>query len=255
MAYRIIVDAGHGGYDNGAIYNGNIEKDENLQMALAVGEILSNNGFEVVFTRTTDVYQNPNEKAMMANESGANLFLSIHRNSSPYPNTYSGFETLIYNLGDVKEKFAQNINAKLAEVGFNNLGVNVRQNLAVLKRTNIPAALVEVGFINSDEDNILFRERFHDIANAIVLGIIETVGGGTEGSPLYYYRIQVGLYTNYNNALNLQQQLLDQGYDADIVRMGDYYAVVVGRFNSIQQAGEMKQELTEGGYDTLVIAL
>ena len=53
MAYRIVIDAGHGGSDLGASYNGRNEKDDNLRLALAVGQILENNGIDVVYTRTS----------------------------------------------------------------------------------------------------------------------------------------------------------------------------------------------------------
>ena len=57
MAYKVVIDAGHGGTDPGAVYKGRQEKDDNLRLALAVGRILSQNGVDVVYTRTTDVYQ------------------------------------------------------------------------------------------------------------------------------------------------------------------------------------------------------
>ena len=62
MAYSIMLDAGHGGQDPGAVYKGRQEKDDNLKLALAVGEILKNNGIDVSYTRTTDIYQTPFEK-------------------------------------------------------------------------------------------------------------------------------------------------------------------------------------------------
>ena len=63
MAYKIVLDAGHGGEDPGAVYKDRKEKDDNLKLALAVGRILEDNGVDVVYTRTTDVYQTPFEKA------------------------------------------------------------------------------------------------------------------------------------------------------------------------------------------------
>ena len=64
MAYKIVLDAGHGGEDPGAVYKDRKEKDDNLKLALAVGRILEDNGVDVVYTRTTDVYQTPFEKAV-----------------------------------------------------------------------------------------------------------------------------------------------------------------------------------------------
>ena len=63
---RIIIDSGHGGSDPGATYEGRREKDDNLRLALAVGRILEENGEDVVYTRTEDVYQTPFEKAQLA---------------------------------------------------------------------------------------------------------------------------------------------------------------------------------------------
>ena len=82
MAYKIIIDPGHGGSDSGATYNGRQEKDDALRMAMAVGDLLKNAGFDVVYTRTTDVYNTPFEKATIGNEAGGDLFVSFHRNSS-----------------------------------------------------------------------------------------------------------------------------------------------------------------------------
>ena len=65
MAYKIMVDAGHGGADLGATYEGRQEKDDNLNLALAVGKILSQNGVDVEYTRTTDIYQTPIETGFL----------------------------------------------------------------------------------------------------------------------------------------------------------------------------------------------
>ena len=59
------------------------EKDDTLALTLAIGEILQNRGVDVEYTRTTDVYETPYQKAMEANEAGADFFISIHRNSYP----------------------------------------------------------------------------------------------------------------------------------------------------------------------------
>ncbi len=76
---KVVIDAGHGGdYDPGAVFEGRREKDDNLRLALAVGDILERNGVDVFYTRVTDVYDSPLEKARMANRSGADLFVSLH---------------------------------------------------------------------------------------------------------------------------------------------------------------------------------
>ena len=80
-----------------------------MRLTLAVGEILQNNGIDVQYTRTTDVYQTPYEKAMEANNAGVDFFISIHRNSYPTDNEVSGVETLVYDLSGLKYQMAQDI--------------------------------------------------------------------------------------------------------------------------------------------------
>lgn len=175
MPYSIMLDAGHGGTDPGAVYNGRREKDDTLRLVLAIGQILQNRGVDVEYTRTTDIYETPFQKAMEANEAGVDYFVSIHRNSFEQDNIVSGVESLVYDLSGIKYRMAENINANLETVGFVNLGVKARSNLVVLKRTKMPAVLVEVGFLNSNTDNQLFDENFDDIALAIADGILETL--------------------------------------------------------------------------------
>lgn len=175
MPYSIMLDAGHGGTDPGAVYNGRREKDDTLRLVLAIGQILQNRGVDVEYTRTTDIYETPFQKAMEANEAGVDYFVSIHRNSFEQDNIVSGVESLVYDLSGIKYRMAENINANLETVGFVNLGVKARPNLVVLKRTKMPAVLVEVGFLNSNTDNQLFDENFDDVALAIADGILETL--------------------------------------------------------------------------------
>ena len=145
----VTLDAGHGGYDNGASYQGRREKDDNLNLALAVGNILQNRGVDVRYTRTEDVYQTPQRKAAIANENGSDLFVSFHRNSSPSPNQYSGVQTLVYADSGPRRLLAQNINNELEKVGFTNLGISVRKDLPVIRESDMPAGLVEVGLIRN----------------------------------------------------------------------------------------------------------
>lgn len=168
----VILDAGHGGSDFGATYLDRMEKDDTLRLALAVGSILQDAGVNVLYTRTSDVYETPAQKAEEGNASNADYFVSIHRNSSPRPNQYTGVESLVYDRYGAAADMAANINRQLERTGFVNHGVNERQNLAVLRRTNMPAVLLEIGFINTDRDNMILDSRFQEIAQAIADGIL-----------------------------------------------------------------------------------
>lgn len=200
--YRIALDAGHGGSDPGAVYNGRQEKDDTLDLTLAVGDILKKNGIDVYYTRTTDEYETPFKKATDANNSGADLFVSIHRNSSENPNQYSGVETLVYSDTGLKAEVARNINNQLEDAGFKNLGVDERKNLVVLKRTKMPAVLVEAGFINNDKDNYLFDEEFDSIAQAIADGILESIPSGRPGNTTSNKSNRTDNNNNSNNNSN-----------------------------------------------------
>ena len=202
MPYTIMLDAGHGGRDPGAVFNGRQEKDDTLRLTLAIGEILQNNGVDVEYTRTTDVYTSPYERAMKANNAGVDFFISIHRNSFPTDNEVFGVESLVYDLSGIKYQMAQDINDQLEAIGFVNLGVKARPNLVVLRRTRMPAVLVEVGFIDSNVDNRLFDDNFDDIAQAIASGILDTLESvGVIQND--YYRVQVGAFRNRRYAERL----------------------------------------------------
>lgn len=101
---------------------------------------------------------------------------------------------------DLNIRWLQEINEQLETVGFVDLGVKARPNLVVLKRTRMPAVLVEAGFINSDTDNKLFDSNFQDIAQAIATGVLDTLeNAGVLKEPetpveQTKYRIQVGLF-------------------------------------------------------------
>ena len=256
MAYSIMLDAGHGGArDPGAVYEGRREKDDNLKLVLAIGEILSDRGIDVEYTRTTDVYETPYEKAMKANQAGVDFFVSIHRNSFPTDNEVEGVESLIYDLSGLKYKMAQNINEQLEGVGFVNLGVKARPDLVVLKRTKMPAILVEVGFLNSDTDNRLFDDNFEDIAQAIADGILDTLesNGLIKEEKVPVYRVQVGLFRNQRYANRLQNELLEQEYPVYIDWSGPYYRVYVGEFDNLNDAVQMERRLKRAGYQTLIV--
>ena len=220
---KIAIDAGHGGADPGAVYQGRQEKDDNLKLALAVGERLQNAGADVFYTRTEDVYQSPYQKAMTANESNADFLVSLHRNSSEYPNQYTGVE--------------------------------IRPGLVILRRSRMPAVLVETGFINSEEDNMLFDEEFDRIADAIADSILQSVVKNEDGAQEkeeVYYRVQTGAFRNQENALRQQEKLSAEGYPAFLLENNDYYLVQVGAFRKLENAVRMEAALRENGYQTYI---
>ena len=231
MAYSIMLDAGHGGQDPGAVYKGRQEKNDNLKLALAVGEILKNKGIDISYTRTGDVYQTPFEKAQLANQAGVDYFISFHRNSSPKENQYNGAEVLIYDKSGIKYQMA---------------------GLVVLRRTRMPALLIETGFINSEEDNKLFDNKFSDIAQGIADAILGSLDEETVQEPLYY-RVQTGAFRKKENADRMLYQLLEKGYPSFMLHENGLYKVQTGAYQQIGNAVNMEQRLRDDGYSTVIV--
>lgn len=171
---KVIIDAGHGGQEPGAVYEGRQEKEDALQLAFDVGNALERRGISVSYTRVSDVYDSPYEKAAMANASDADIFLSIHRNAMPVPGTASGIENLVYEDSGTAGALGRNIGEALAEAGWTDLGVKERPGLVVLRNTKIPAVLVEVGFINNEKDNEFLEANMAATADAIADGVLKT---------------------------------------------------------------------------------
>lgn len=258
MAYKVVIDAGHGGADFGATYNGRKEKDDNLDLALAVGNILSQRGIDVIYTRTTDVYQTPFEKAAIANESDADFFISFHRNSSPESNQYEGIETLVYDKSGQKLDMAENINGALGELGFREIGVKARPGLVVLRRTKMPAVLIETGFLNTDNDNERFDTQFSKIAQAISSAILGTLDEESlENKPESqnnFYRVQTGSFQKKEYANNMLYTLQDQGFPAFLLYEDGVFKVQVGAYKNLVNAIKMEKALRKSGYSTWIVS-
>lgn len=249
---KVIIDAGHGGDEPGAMFNGRREKDDALRLALAVGQILENNGVDVVYTRTTDVFDTPLEKAQIANQSGADYFVSIHRNAMPVPGTGSGATTLVYQNTGVPAMLAENIQRNLVKTGFNDLGIQERPGLIVLRRTQMPAVLVEAGFIDNPKDNQFFDDHFQAIAQAIADGVLETFREQEEQRP-EYYQVQVGAFRSRMPAERLVGELQAKGLPAFMVYDDGLYKVRVGAFLNLDYAARMERTLRNLGYPTVVV--
>jgi len=172
----VVLDAGHGGYDPGAVNGNRLEKDDNLRMALAVGQILRNCGINVVYTRSTDVFVPLLERSNISNRANADLFVAIHRNSSVNPSA-NGVENWVHTAASQKAVAAANlVLSRIVSAGVqSNRGLRYG-NFSVLRHTRAPAMLLELGFISNAQDNALFDQRFDAYASAIASGIASSLG-------------------------------------------------------------------------------
>ena len=179
----ICLDAGHGGKDTGAVSpDGRLEKDDNLAMTLAVGKILEEKGYRVIYTRTEDVTVTLEERYTLSNKKHATVFVAIHRNSAENPDV-SGMEAWIRNTSPRPDKkLAKNLLKQLDLVGFgNDRGVHagyrgdITKNYAVNAHTKCKSCLLELGFMSSEADNERFDEYFDVYAEAVAKGIIQSL--------------------------------------------------------------------------------
>ncbi|WP_405319789.1 N-acetylmuramoyl-L-alanine amidase [Frisingicoccus sp.] len=171
---KIYLVAGHGGSDPGACGLGRKEKDDTLRLTLDVGAVLANLGHTVKYNRTSDKDTDMYAYIRECNAFGADFCLSIHRNS--FNGTANGYETCIYQNSGKTKVFADSMNAGMAALGFTNRGSKIRTELAVLNSTTMEAALIEVGFIDNQEDNQLFVSRYGDIVKLISESVLKAVG-------------------------------------------------------------------------------
>lgn len=240
----VVLDAGHGGYDYGAVNGNRREKDDNLRLTLAVGNILKNCGVNVVYTRTTDVFIPLLERSNISNRANADLFVSIHRNASTNSSA-NGVENWVYTNPSQKAVAAANLvlNRVVSAGVQNNRGLQYGV-FSVLRHTVAPAMLLEMGFISNTEDNRLFDTRFDAYATAIASGILSSLGISCSGvnapgttppptpePPTSEYarnvrRIQEYLNTHYNAGLvadgiwgPMSKKALIRAYQIELNRM------------------------------------
>lgn len=176
----VCLDAGHGGEDSGATDGERLEKDDNLRLTLLVRDKLQANGIKVYLTREDDTFLTLEERCQIANRKRCTLFVALHRNSAQ---SGSGVEMWVKNTpSDTEWALAENMLSALEDAGISKArGVksgyakNADGNYYVNAHTNMPSCLAEIGFITSDEDNVLFDENLDAYADAIAKGIIKTL--------------------------------------------------------------------------------
>jgi hypothetical protein len=177
----IVLDAGHGGADPGAVNTaaGRREKDDNLKMALAVGNILHARGQGIIYTRDGDYNVSLNERSRISNNANADLFISFHRNSNA-DSSANGVESFVRLNPSAKDvRYAQAVLDNVAAIGVqSNRGVQ-EGDFSVVMYTRAPAQLLELGFISNAADNTLFDQNFNAYANAVADGILTALGVGT----------------------------------------------------------------------------
>ena len=176
----ICIDPGHGGMDSGTNDNNRYEKDDNLKLALEVRSELEALGYEVKMTRAKDKDLKRSSRGKIANEAGADLFVSLHRNQSAVGEG-DGVEVWIPSTNDDESRLlGENILAALEAQGFYARGVHAgtlhdaTDDYLENSVPTMPSCLVEVGFTSDNGDNKLFDDNLKANAKAIAKAIADS---------------------------------------------------------------------------------
>lgn len=167
---RVVIDAGHGGTDYGAIRNGINEKDITLDVSKRVEALLKKQGYHVVMTRTNDIFVSLEDRVNISETNAPDIFVSIHVNSSVKPEI-TGIETHYYHQESLN--LAQTVHSSIAStIKSNNRGL-FKSKFYVINHTTAPAILIEIGFLSNDNERaqLVSDKRKQDTAKSIVEGI------------------------------------------------------------------------------------
>lgn len=189
--HTIILDAGHGDPDGGAVAaDGTIESNLNLNLVLKLQKLLESSGTTVILTRsdTNGIYEatadtireqkvsDMKTRAKIANNSDAEMFISIHMNKLPQTE-YSGWQTFYKNNDDISKQIASNIQTSLNYFikKENSRTIKSISGIYLTKNVEIPLVIVECGFLSNEEENKLLQtEKYQEeLAWSIYIGIMD----------------------------------------------------------------------------------
>jgi N-acetylmuramoyl-L-alanine amidase len=158
----VVIDAGHGGSDIGAVNkDGTTEKDIALQLVKKIKELNEDENIQIILSRDNDVYADPKQKAAFAKEQNADLFISVHLDSSPKEewNFHSGMLVYVAKDGIANTEKSKVLATSIISSFKNNYGISVPPTVAqrqhgifVLQANSFPSVLIEAGYISNDTD-------------------------------------------------------------------------------------------------------
>lgn len=175
----VVIDAGHGGRAPGATKQGVNEKDIDLAIALQLKRIMEESGenIGVYYTRTDDSNPTFDQRVQLANKSHADLFISIHNNStgSGRMSATKGTQVMYDETSEASKQFAQIcLEEVTSEIGSRNKGLVEGDEIYIIRNSEVPVALIEVGFMTNQEELELLcsedyqRQTAQGIYNAIL---------------------------------------------------------------------------------------
>lgn len=269
MVKKLVLDAGHGGKDSGAVGNGLKEKDLTLRIVKGIRDELKNyDGVEVHLTREGDTYPSLTDRAKFANNLKADYFCSVHINAGGG----TGYETFRQEgvestkTVNYQKVVTEAIMARVKPFGVKPHGELLKEhNLSVLRNTSMSAILTESLFIDSNDAKLLKNDAFIE---AVILGhvdgFVEVLGlkrKATATKPVQapkgdVHRVIAGSFGVKANAVAQQEKLLAKGFKNFIVEVESgsktLYRVVSGSYSNLDNAKAQVKALKSAGFDSFV---
>lgn len=239
MKPKIFLDPGHGGSDPGAVGNNMRESDIALEVCQLLEKNLVKAGCEVLLSRSSDTFISIDKRWQMANQWAADYFISVHINAAGG----TGTETFIAATKPQDRVFAHAVNDHFAnEMSLRNRGIKLDSttrhgSLGVLRRSIMPAILVELAFIDSPSQNpdiFILRNRRHDMALALADGILRFLG--TDSSAALTSAIQAPVaQATETGRFPIQPENIQRMVDLGVISSPDFWYGV----DSIQWLNEL----------------
>nr|DAY02533.1 MAG TPA: Cell wall hydrolase autolysin [Caudoviricetes sp.] len=250
---KILVIAGHGAGDCGAVGNGFREADLTRELAGYTVSALNTIADTVLYDVERNCYRD-----IKNNENGAkellesvDYVLELHLNSHANK-TAQGVEVLCKR----DSVFSRTLAEKVSNYGFYNRGVKLRKDLLNMNYCDTigkPYALLECGFITNYHDVSLFKNSQQKIAQAIAQSFKVCYNLDEKKKNSELYRVQVGAFARKENAEKLKKQLLTKGFNCFITDKEDgFYRVQCGAFESESNAINYRNQIIDAGFDAFV---
>lgn len=177
---KVFLSAGHGGTDSGAIGNGLKEKEVNLTMMMSCKNVLEKNGITVVCSRLKDENDPVESEVIEANNSNSDIAVSFHNNAGGG----DGFEAFYYTTSKDGKRLAEIIEKHITKAGQNSRGLKSGNHLYFVRKTKMPAVLVETFFLDNSKDCEIAntKNKQEKWGELYALAILEFFGKGSKGS-------------------------------------------------------------------------
>jgi N-acetylmuramoyl-L-alanine amidase len=250
---KILVIAGHGAGDCGAVGNGFREADLTRELAGYVVNALNVVADVIKYDTDRNSYRDIKNNANDAKElfNSVDFILELHLNSHANK-TAQGVEVLCKR----DSVFSRTLAEKVSNCGFSNRGVKLRKDLLNMNycdKIDKPYALLECGFITNYHDVSVFKNSQEKIAQAIVQTFKVCYNLGEKKINSKLYRVQVGAFARRENAENLKKQLETKGFNCFITERKDvFYRVQCGAFESESNAVNYRNQIIKAGFDAFV---